>query len=182
MALTAEQQEIWDSLRNSKNRHSFKDEIRHKPEDTAFESPGVYTIWEGKKPIYIGIATLSRPDGAAQRRLWGLKDRLESHRRGRISGSSLAIAVWFCRIAPKLSKKEHLEIGRGKKSPSAYTENFIRELHYSHHKVPKKDLHSVESALCRKIKPELNEWQDFISRDTQVRSKQMRLKENTRSS
>jgi hypothetical protein len=181
MALTAEQQEIWDSLKNSKNRHHFTDEIRHTSEDIAFESPGVYTIWEGEKPIYIGIATLSRPEGAIQSRLWGLKDRLESHQRGQISGSSLAIAVWFCRIAHTLSPETHLKIKERKENPSALTENFVRKLQYSHH-IVRENLHGIESALCREIKPELNEWQDSIRRDAQARRKQMRLKENTGSS
>lgn len=174
MALTDEQHKIWATL-SSSDRYSFGDQIRHTPEDIAFEAPGVYAIWEGEKPVYIGVATLLRPHDIPARRLWGLKDRLDSHQKGRISGSSLAMSAWFCRVAPSLSPEQHQQIAKAELNPSDLTEDFVRKLTYSHYLVPREDLRSVESALVKEIGPDLNKWQNLIRQGTRARRKQLRI-------
>lgn len=93
-------------------------------EINAPETPGVYAIFEGPDILYVGIATTTRPDNATKRRMWGLKDRLGSHRVGTLSASSLAVALWFRRIGPQLDCKVHRN---PELNPSAMTRNYIRE-------------------------------------------------------
>ena len=133
------------------------------------EAPGVYAVWEGEVAIYIGVATLIRPDGATKNRLWGLKDRLESHRRGQLSGSSLAVGLWFCRIAPTLSVEDHQKISARLHNPSSLTEKFIKKLTYTC--VVVEDAGVIEAALYRDKLTEINVYQEFVRLDNLKRSK-----------
>jgi hypothetical protein len=173
MALTKELQAMWDKLVNSP-RQSFAIAIRHTPDDTSMEAPGIYVVWDGDKPIYIGTATLTRPDGGRKSRLWGLKDRLKSHQRGQLSGSSLATGIWFCRIAPKLSIEDHQKVADRILSPNSLTEEAIQKLEYSCVVVKEKGLESIESALWRDQQTEINAYQEFLKTDNVKRTKARR--------
>jgi hypothetical protein len=132
------------------------------------EAPGIYVVWEGEVAIYIGVATLTRPDGATKNRLWGLKGRLESHRRGQLSGSSLAVGIWFCRIAPTLSVEDHRKISARLLNPSSLTEQFIKKLTYTCIVVG--DAGIIEAALYREKMTEINAYQEFLRLDNWKRS------------
>jgi hypothetical protein len=174
MALTEEQQDVWQKLQNAP-KQSFADAILHTPNDVSLETPGIYAIWDGNELIYIGNALLKRPEGSLKKRLWGLKDRLHSHRAGQISGSSVALALWFCRIAPALSQDEHKAISDRKINPSARTEAAIQKLCYTCCPVDELEVGQIEAALYRNLKPELNEYQEFVRIDSWNR-KQKTLK------
>jgi hypothetical protein len=133
------------------------------------EAPGVYAVWEGEVAIYIGVATLNRPAGVTKSRLWGLKDRLESHRRGQLSGSSLAVGLWFCRIAPTLSMEDHQRISARLLNPSSLTEEFIKKLTYTC-VVVSKDAGIIEASLYREKLTEINVYQEFVRLDNLKRN------------
>lgn len=165
MALTEEQEIIWQKLKDAP-RQSFAEAILHTPEDVSLETPGVYAIWDGEDLIYIGNALLKRPEGSPQKRLWGLKDRLHSHRKGQISGSSVALALWFCRIAPTLSENQHKAISDRTINPSAFTEAAIQKLCYTCCPVSESEVGQIEAGLYRTLEPELNKYQEFVRIDS----------------
>jgi hypothetical protein len=168
MALTQDQQDVWTKL-STLPKQSFSVAILHTPDDTSMEAPGIYAVWEGDVAIYIGVATLTRPDGATKNRLWGLKDRLESHRRGQLSGSSLALGLWFCRIAPTLTLEDHKNISKRRLNPSSLTEEFIKKLTYTC--VAVENAGVIEAALYREMETEINAYQEFVRLDSWKRSK-----------
>jgi hypothetical protein len=168
MALTQDQQDVWNQL-STLPKQSLDIPILHTPEDISMEAPGIYAVWEGDVAIYIGVATLSRPEGATRNRLWGLKGRLESHRRGQLSGSSLAVGIWFCRIAPTLSVEDHRKISARLLNPSSLTEQFIKKLTYTCIVIDNAGI--VEAAIYREKMTEINVYQEFLRLDNWKRSK-----------
>jgi hypothetical protein len=163
-SLSTRAKEVWDVLK-SQTKVSFKLPILHDVLDTSLEEPGVYAIWNAERLLYLGIATKSRPAGLSKALLRGLKDRLESHRRGQISGSSLAIALWFKQLAPSVN---HELIVKHEINPSAMTEEYIRN-HLSYTCLPTLDARRIETELCQAFQPPLNEFQSYLKNDGRQR-------------
>ena len=161
--------EVWKKL-STDPRKPVTQKIKPVPLDRTLEKPGVYAIWHGRDLIYIGKATKERLENTKSHLLRGLKDRLETQRRGRISGS-VALALWFTEVAPSLSLKQHKAIAAGQKSPSKYTAEYI-QAHFSYTCAPSRHPGMVESILCKQQDPKLNKFLDFMKRDTQLRRKQ----------
>lgn len=157
---TAAEQRVWRQLSTSP-KQSFTQRFRHTPNDIALEEPGIYVVWENETAVYIGIATKTRPGNGSPGRMWGLKDRLGSHQKGRISGSSVAIAAWFCRIAPSLSLEQHEAIAERKLNPSVLTRDYIQQkLRFTC--VPHPTPAPIERALHRHLEPVFNQFQRYV--------------------
>jgi hypothetical protein len=135
------------------------------------ETPGVYAIFEGPTILYVGIATTTRPDNPLKRRMWGLKDRLGSHRVGTLSASSLAIALWFRIIAPNQSCEMHRD---PELNPSAMTRNYIREkLSFTYISLEEvQDARDLERHCHKKLNPPLNGFRKLIVEQSKVAAQQ----------
>lgn len=87
--------------------------------DIPWAKPGIYTIWEGNVFIYVGIAGRGLNVNVEHKKMRGLRDRLDSHWKGRRSGDQFAIYVCDRLVLPKLLPKQIQDVGAGKLSLDA---------------------------------------------------------------
>jgi len=83
--------------------------------------PGVYTIWKGAQFLYVGTAGRGWKDDPNPKRMKGIKDRLDSHLKGRRSGSTLALSVWDRLVMPDLSADQRRQVASGDLNPDTAT-------------------------------------------------------------
>lgn len=88
-------------------------------------SCGVYTIWKGSEFIYVGIAGRTLDPAIAHTKMKGLRDRLDSHWKGRRSGDQFAVYVFDRFIVPLLTDGQKTQFGRGEALGDALTRDFI---------------------------------------------------------
>lgn len=93
---------------------------------------GVYTIWEGERFIYVGMAgrgltadEIDSPDEPVRPR--GLKSRLDSHASGRRSGDQFCVYICDRFVVPGLNAAEQAQIGEGTLSLDKLTRQFIHD-------------------------------------------------------
>src|ERR1035438_3771973 len=89
-------------------------------------SHGVYTIWKASQFLYVGIAGRGLDPTTSQDRMRGLKDRLDSHWRGRRSGDQFAVYVFDRFLVPNLTEEQRLQFERGELRGDILTRQFIQ--------------------------------------------------------
>ena len=95
---------------------------------------GVYTIWNDRTLIYVGMAGRSHTEESLARAtaqsnyVTGLRSRLKSHASGRRSGDQFCVYVADRFILPTLSMLEVQAIGLGELSLDALVRKHIHEL------------------------------------------------------
>ena len=92
---------------------------------------GVYSIWENRQLIYVGMsgrcATAEQVlERKALDREWGLKSRLKSHRAGRRSGDQFCVYVGDWLVLPTLTSAEIESISARALSFDHLIRNFIQ--------------------------------------------------------
>jgi hypothetical protein len=92
-----------------------------------FAANGVYTIWKQNEFVYVGIAGRKLDLSIEHVRMRGLKDRLDSHWRGRRSGDQFAVYVFDRFIVPTLTNEQRRRFGTGQLQDDALTRNFIQQ-------------------------------------------------------
>ena len=95
--------------------------------DIPLARPGVYTIWHNSDFIYVGIAGRGLDLTIEHKRSRGLRDRLDSHWRGRRSGDQFAVYVCDRLVLPQLTTQQITEIGAGELSLDALTRVYIHQ-------------------------------------------------------
>jgi len=85
------------------------------------QTPGIYTIWQDARFLYVGMA------GRGQASTSFLRGRLQSHASGRRSGDQFCIYVCDRLVLPQLTARQLADIGDGKLSLDAMTHRFIHE-------------------------------------------------------
>lgn len=115
-------EETYDALTTG-TCYLFKDGLHV---DLPLAKPGVYTIWRGSEFIYVGIAGRGLDLTMEHKKMRGIKDRLDSHLRGRRSGG---FGVYVCDrlVLPTLNRAQIKEIAAGGLSLDALTKDYIRE-------------------------------------------------------
>jgi hypothetical protein len=93
---------------------------------------GVYTIWDGARLVYAGMAgrSLTREQIAEHRRTViakGLRQRLASHSSGRRSGDQFCVYVADRLVLPTLSTSEIAQIAAGELSLDARVRRYVHE-------------------------------------------------------
>ena len=88
---------------------------------------GAYAIWKWNVLLYVGSSGRAWKADPAPARMRGIKDRLDSHWKGKRSGSTLALAVWDRYIVPSLSMEETKQLADGRlmPNPDERTREFI---------------------------------------------------------
>ena len=94
---------------------------------------GVYTIWDGDKLVYVGMAgrsltaeTISGYRSETGRRT-GLASRLNSHASGRRSGDQFCVYVCDRLVLPTLTESQISEIADGRLSLDSLVRAYIHE-------------------------------------------------------
>lgn len=95
---------------------------------------GVYTVWDAKRLVYVGMAGRTMAAGAhetdkarASSRPHGLRDRLNSHASGRRSGDQFNVSVFDRLVLPTLTAEEVALAAAGSLSLDAKTRSLIHE-------------------------------------------------------
>lgn len=95
---------------------------------------GVYTVWEGPKFLYVGMAGRGLSDGAhlspqatSSTRNRGLRDRLNAHASGRRSGDQFCVYVCDRLVLPTLMVDEIAAVGAGWIALDGRTRAYIRQ-------------------------------------------------------
>jgi len=89
-------------------------------------SHGVYTIWKTSQFLYVGIAGRGLDPSIGQDKMRGLKDRLDSHWRGRRSGDQFAVYVFDRFLVPSLTETQRRQFERGELRGDTLTREFIQ--------------------------------------------------------
>lgn len=100
--------------------------FQSRPDDPIPDScAGVYTIWEGERFLYVGIAgrDLSKPSKSKVR---GLKQRLRAHWKGGLGGDQFAVYVFERITAPELDKSQLKAMGEGTLTLIDLNQDYIR--------------------------------------------------------
>jgi hypothetical protein len=104
---------------------------------------GVYTVWEQKTFVYVGMSGRALTAEAIQRKRaegaspTGLFDRLRAHARGQRSGDQFCVYVCDLLILPQFTLEQLLQVGRRELSLDALVRNYIRDrLSYRYVEVP----------------------------------------------
>jgi hypothetical protein len=105
-------------------RYHFRDGLCT---DLPLAMPGIYAIWQDGELLYIGIAGRAWKSDPNPTKMKGVKDRLDSHHKGKRSGSTLALAIWDRFITPSLSSEEIIELRHGTLQPDRMTKAYIQE-------------------------------------------------------
>ena len=91
------------------------------PEETLRASaPGVYTVWDQERFLYVGISWQDRPNSK------GLFGRLNAHASGRRSGDQFCIYICDVFIVPVLNPDQLQAISTRELSLDALTKTYIR--------------------------------------------------------
>jgi hypothetical protein len=95
---------------------------------------GVYTVWDGRTLIYVGMAGRGLraeadeiPAAGSTTRPRGLLSRLASHASGRRSGDQFNVYVIDRLVLPSLTAEEITAAAAGKLSLDAVTRRYIRD-------------------------------------------------------
>jgi hypothetical protein len=88
---------------------------------------GVYTIWKSSQFLYVGIAGRNLDISVAHDQMRGLKDRLDSHRKGRRSGDQFAVYVFDRFIVPNLTDEQRRQFETGELQGDGLTRSFIQK-------------------------------------------------------
>jgi hypothetical protein len=88
-------------------------------------SYGIYTIWKDTQFIYVGIAGRGLDLTINYIKMKGLKDRLDSHWKGRRSGDQFAVYVFDRFVVPVLTDQQKSQFGSGELKGDTLTRNFI---------------------------------------------------------
>jgi hypothetical protein len=83
--------------------------------------PGLYTIWERQRFLYVGMA------GRGVNTRAGLYGRLNSHASGRRSGDQFCIYVCDRLILPQLSRDQLADVGEGRLFLDSMTRAYVSE-------------------------------------------------------
>ena len=116
---------------------------------------GVYTIWKQIQFLYVGIAGRKLDLGIHHVRMRGLKDRLDSHWKGRRSGDQFAVYVFDRFIAPTLTDEQRTLFATGQLEGDSLTRSFIQQ-YLSYRFVPTpsyKQAITIETYLARGESP-----------------------------
>ena len=159
-SLDQKTEEIIKSL-TSGTLHHFCDGLH---ETLPIASPGVYTIWRGTQFIYVGIAGRRLDLTINHIKTKGLKDRLDSHWRGRRSGDQFAVYVFDRFIIPILTDEQRRQFGTGELEGDSLTRDFIQK-HFCYRFARTesyKEASTIESQMARGLTaaglPLLNPW------------------------
>ena len=87
---------------------------------------GVYTIWKGTEFLYVGYGGRKLDLSISHLKMKGLKDRLDSHWRGRRSGDSFAVYVFDRLIIPGLTDEQQKQFETGELKGDNLCREFIR--------------------------------------------------------
>lgn len=119
---------------------------------------GVYTVWDGERFIYAGMAgrgltaqAISAGSQAQPPTVKGLRQRLASHAAGRRSGDQFCVYVADRLVLPTLTPDEIGAIGRGELSLDARVRRYIHQ-HLSYRWIEVADgaeAHRIEAEVCR---------------------------------
>jgi len=90
-------------------------------------SYGVYTIWKDAQFVYVGIAGRGLDLTINHVKMRGLKDRLDSHWRGRRSGDQFAVYVFDRFVLPTLTNEQRYQFGSGELEGDSLTRTFIQK-------------------------------------------------------
>jgi hypothetical protein len=115
--------QVFQSL-TSGTSYSFSEGLHT---DLPFAKPGVYTIWRNVDFIYVGIAGRSLDLTIEHKRIRGVRDRLDSHWRGRRSGDQFAVYVCDRLVLPQLTPSQISQISAGELSLDALTRVYIHQ-------------------------------------------------------
>jgi hypothetical protein len=96
-------------------------------ENLPLASYGVYTIWKDTQFIYVGIAGRRLDLIVHHVKMKGLKDRLESHWRGRRSGDQFAVYVFDRFVVPTLTEQQKRQFESGELEGDSLTRSFIQK-------------------------------------------------------
>jgi len=113
--------EVFAAL-SSGSSYSFRDKLHA---TIPLACIGLYTIWRETAFMYVGIAGRGLDLSVAQKRMKGVRDRLDSHRSGRRSGDQFAIYVCDRLVLPTLATSDIAQIAKGELSLDALTRVYI---------------------------------------------------------
>jgi len=88
--------------------------------------PGVYTIWKSTEFLYVGIAGRALDLTKTYDKMRGIKDRLDSHWRGRRSGDQFAVYLFDRFVVPILSDQQRRQFQTGELNGDILTQRFIQ--------------------------------------------------------
>src|SRR5262249_9571586 len=88
-------------------------------------SYGVYTIWKDTQFIYVGRAGRGLDRTLNHIKMRGLKDRLDSHWKGRRSGDQFAVYIFDRFVVPALTDEQKRQFGSGELEGDTLTRDFI---------------------------------------------------------
>jgi hypothetical protein len=88
---------------------------------------GVYTIWKDSQFLYVGIAGRKLDLSIVQKKMRGLKDRLDSHWKGRRSGDQFAVYVFDRFIVSSLTDDQRRQFETGELQGDILTRSFIQQ-------------------------------------------------------
>ena len=100
--------------------------FQSRPDDPIPDScAGVYTIWEGERFLYVGIAgrDLTKPSKSKVR---GLKQRLRTHWKGGLGGDQFAVYVFERITAPQLKPSQLKAMGKGELTLIELNQDYIQ--------------------------------------------------------
>jgi hypothetical protein len=127
---------------------------------------GVYTIWKNNQFLYVGIAGRKLDLSIVYDKMRGLKDRLDSHWKGRRSGDQFAVYVFDSLIVPNLTDEQRRQFGTGKLHGDSLTRSFVQKYLSYRFVVTEsyKEAMTIEAHLAKGQTsagfPLLNPWRD----------------------
>jgi len=99
-------------------------------------STGVYLIWWGERFLYCGMSgreyEKKREEKLQKGQDYGLKDRLNSHQSGRLSGDQFCVYVANRLVIPSLTHDVLPKFGTGELTLDRCTKNFIDENNFEY--------------------------------------------------
>jgi hypothetical protein len=96
--------------------------------DVPLVAAGVYTIWDTRRFVYVGMAGrgLSSSDLKSRQKSTGLFTRLASHASGRRSGDQFCVYVCDRLVLPALSREEIDAVAAARLSLDSLTRDYVR--------------------------------------------------------
>jgi hypothetical protein len=127
-------------------------------------SHGVYTIWKDARFVYVGIAGRGLDLTINHVKMRGLKDRLDSHWRGRRSGDQFAVYVFDRFVVTTLTDEQRRRFQSGELEGDSLTRRSIQE-HFCYRFATTKsykEASTIESHMAKGLTeagaPLLNPW------------------------
>jgi len=95
-------------------------------ESLPLATPGVYTIWKNAEFLYVGVAGRRLDASVRHMKMKGLRDRLDSHWKGRRAGDQFCVYVCDRLILPNLSSDEIRKVAEGELQLDTVTRPYIQ--------------------------------------------------------